>query len=151
MQDTVKIRIRHGSSLSLGRVKWFVSDKQLDCIYIVRHVLAVIGIDNLKLLSIACDHYNGHVDIEKAMQEAGNPNEPCAGVPAGFICGILRSMGSEYGSTFHSKGDAGTDFLGDTDVYVELGDDIPEELDACLKSRSQAHVPTRSVRTAVQI
>ena len=105
------------------------------CVYIGRHVLAAIGLDNLKLLSMACDRYNGHVDIEQAMREAGTPNEPCARVPAGSICGILKSSTPEYGSTFHSRGDEGSDFLEETDVYVDLGEDTPEELDAAIEKQ----------------
>lgn len=135
VQATVRIRVRHGGSLSLANVKWFVADDELDCIYIGRHVLAAIGLDNCKLLAIACDRNNGYIDIEEAMREAGTLNEVCAGAAAGSICGILSTHRSEYGSTFHSQGDEGSDFLQDSDVYVDLGEDTPEKLDETLASQ----------------
>ena len=135
VQATVRRFIRHGSSPSLANVKWFVADDELECIYIGRHVLAAIGLDNRTLLAVAFDCNNGYIGIEKAMREAGKPNEACAGAPAGSICGILSANRSECRSTFHSQSDEGSDFLQDPDVYVDLGEDIPQELDEALATQ----------------
>ena len=110
VQATVRLRVRHGNSLSLANIKWFVSEDELECIYIGRDVLAALGLDNRKLLAIASDRNHGFVDVE-ALKELGQPNEACAGVAAGSIRIIMAACSDDFGSTLHEKGDDGPDAL----------------------------------------
>ena len=132
VQATVRLRVRHGNSLTLENIKWFVSEDELECIYIGRHVLAALGLDNRKLLAIASDRNHGFVDVKEALKELGQPNEACAGVAARSIGSIMAAGSDDSGSTLHEKGDDGPDALENTDVYVDLGEDDPVELETAL-------------------
>ena len=134
IQATIRLRIRHGSALSIGNIKWFVADDELDCVYIGRHVLSAIGLSNKKLLAIACDRYKGYVDIAEELGKAGKQNSACASAANGSIRSLLREN-EGFGSSYHGTGDMSSDGLGDTDVYVDLGKDTPEELSTALKKQ----------------
>ena len=52
-----------------------------------------------------------------------------APLPGGHksIKGILRDRGLDFGSTFHNEGGTNEDHLENGNVYVDLGEDSPEE------------------------
>ena len=43
-------------------VKWFFADVDVGYVYIGRHVLAALGLNNCKLLAAAADRLNGVAD-----------------------------------------------------------------------------------------
>lgn len=48
---------------------------------------------------------------------------------------MLQKRNVEYGSTFHRHGCTEEDKLEDSDIYVDLGEDTPEELKAAFAAR----------------
>jgi len=85
-------------------------------VFVARHVLAALGLNNRVLLSAAADRHGGVVDIPALLRKDGHAD--------------TSSTGGR--STFHSEGGAEEDFLEDKDVYVDLGEDSPEELEEAL-------------------
>eukprot|EP00171_Calliarthron_tuberculosum_P002686 IDg2686t1 len=121
----------HGEKLILRNTKWLVSDNELGNAYIGRHLLSALGIDNRVLLAAARDRLGGIVNVPELLKKAGYSDDPCA-TRNGSIQSILRERGLDWGSTYHSHGGAEYDTLDESGVYVDLGEDTPEELDEAL-------------------
>jgi len=127
----VMLRIRHGTNLMLRGIRWLVSDEEVQYVFVARHVLAALGLNNRVLLSAAADRHGGVVDIPALLRKDGHADTSSTGGRES-IHSILCARGLGYGSTFHSEGGAEEDFLEDKDVYVDLGEDSPEELEEAL-------------------
>lgn len=82
IQADVCLRIRDGSHLILRRIKWLVTKEELQHIFLSRHVLSALGLDNRVLLAAAADRRNGVMDIPSALADIGRPNSACANMDA---------------------------------------------------------------------
>ena len=123
VQLDVSLRIRHGTKLILRGVEWGVSDQKTEFPILGRHVLQAIGCDNKSMLSTACDKNDGIINIPDALAQDAKSRD------GGLIAALLEdAMG-----TYHSHGGEEADALDDSDVYIDLGDDPEEELDAALE------------------
>lgn len=94
-------------------------------------MLTAIGLDTRKLPQIARDKHNVFIDVDEALRTVGQPNRPGANGTTNSICGVLLSY-AVHGSTFHSYGNEGPDFLEDTNVYIDLGKDSEDEVEEAL-------------------
>ncbi|PXF44743.1 hypothetical protein BWQ96_05502 [Gracilariopsis chorda] len=130
--SNVMLRIRHGRKMMMPGMEWLVSDGDTKYAIIRREVLSAIGLDNRTLMAAACDRHDGVLNIpkllEKAQADAQTPIE-------GSIHSILQSRAFEHGSTYHSTGGAEEDMLEESDVYVGLGEDPKEDLEAALDGK----------------
>ena len=133
MQADIMIRIRHGTNLMLRGIKWLISDAEVDKVFIGRHVLSAVGLNYRTLLSAACDRFEGLVDVPQALRNDNAEDGPCANTGSNIaIHSILQDREFQEGSTYHRHGGYEYDALDDSDVYVDLGDETPEELETAL-------------------
>jgi len=128
---SVMLNIRHGTTLCLRRMDWMVSDKPVAHAIISRHVLWALGLDNRVLLAAASDRFDGQVDIPDLMESQSRSH-----VQAGTIQSLLRGRDFAFGSTYHSQGETGDD-LDESGIYIDLGEDDPEDLTKALSGRVQ--------------
>ena len=126
----VHLRIRHGTRLLLRNVTWLVSERAMPHVILGREVLTALGLDNRKLIAVACDNNDGTVDVAALMAQQRNGNaigEEAAA--SSTVCSILEDPTAGSGSMFHSQGADESDGLDDSDVYINLGEDEPGEVD----------------------
>ena len=127
---SVLLNIRHGTHLCLRRMEWMISDQQIEHAIISRHVLSALGLDNRLLLAAASDRFNGEVDVPDLISNSSeNPR-----TKAGTIQSLLKNRDFGFGSTFHSQGE-GKDDLDHSEIYIDLGEDVPEDLTNALTER----------------
>lgn len=100
--------------------------------YIGRRLLAALGIGSQKLMNIARDKYGGSVNTEDL--ERIRSNGLYEKKDAWSIHAIQGRSAADYGSTFHSSCGEENDYLEDDNIYIDLGDDDPSELEAALKN-----------------
>ena len=133
------LRVRYGTNLSLRGVEWLVSDRPVGHALISRHVLCALGLDNRVLLAAATERFKGCVDVPELLERQTKNDSALRKTPRntnnGSICSLLQKRNVEYGSTFHSHGGTEEDKLEDSDIYVDLGEDTPEELKAAFAAR----------------
>ena len=128
---SVMVRVRHGTIMVRRNITWMVSDTDLDYDIIGRFVLKAIGLDNRALLAAACDRYNGVLDIPSMLEhhrQEDNSTEKS-------VFSLLRERAMASSSTFHSQGGFEDDYLEDSNVYIDLGDDPLDDLRAALALR----------------
>lgn len=70
------IRIHHGTNLILRDMKWLVSDDEVQYVFVARHVLDAIGLNNRVLLAAATDRHGGIFDITDLLRKDGHADEP---------------------------------------------------------------------------
>lgn len=100
-----------------------MSDTDTEFVVIGRYVLQAIGCDNRAILATACDKNNGVINVPQAM---------AADRAARASKGTIAALVSE--GIFHSdEGGEEVDALDDSSVYIDIGDDPPEERDAALE------------------
>jgi len=123
----VLLRVRHGTQLLLRGLKWLVAKNELGHVFLARHVLSALGLNNRVLLAAAADKYKGVVDIPDVLAKDGKGNTSCATIDENIgIHSILSDSSFEHGSTFHSSGDES--FTEDSDIYIDIGEDSEEDL-----------------------
>lgn len=99
---TVKLQIRHVSTMMLRGISRLVSDRSVNDVIIGRNVLRLLGLDNHSLMAAAADRLNGESDVGENADNARH----------GEIRSLLTKRGD--GKTFHSCGeqdDEGTESL----------------------------------------
>ena len=124
----VQLRIRHGTNLLLRNVEWHVSDSELAHVIIGRTVLEAIGCDNRALLAAASDNSGGVVDAKKAIDERAREKR-------GTINAVLDT--DSPSDLFHSHGGTEDDKIPEEKIYMELGENTPEELNEKLEESIQ--------------
>lgn len=129
----VELRIRHGEKLILRGVKWLVPDNNIAHVYLGRHVLRALGLDNRVLLAAARDRLGTVIEVPQLLRDSGASDTAYAHDPKS-ICNILQSRNFEWGSSFHSSPSDEEPHI-DDDIYVDIGEDTAEELQAALRSR----------------
>eukprot|EP00171_Calliarthron_tuberculosum_P022868 IDg22868t1 len=117
----VNLRIRHGTELVMRGMVWVVSDNDADCALIGRPVLEALGINTRQLLEAASDQNNGIIDVKKILQnheqKSENANNPTS------LASLLRD------GVFHRDGGTESDFLEESNVYINIGEDSAEDLE----------------------
>lgn len=131
IKASILLRIRHGTNLSLRNVEWLISDKPVGRAIISRHVLRALGLDNRVLLAAASDRFKGAVDVPDILEAQDNIDT----AQGGSIHSLLEQHSFEFGSTFHHQRGTEEDSLEDSDIYIDLGEDSPDKLKACLAER----------------
>lgn len=112
-------------------MKQTTSVRDSDHVLIGREVLPSIGLDNKMLMAAACDRQNGVTNIPEML--ARLPKEETKGPVASSIHSLLQ-LRDAFG-TFHSQGGPEKDSMGDSDVYVDIGEEPVEDPEAALESR----------------
>lgn len=137
----VTLRIRHGSKILLREVWWTVVELDIECIILGRDDFAALGKDNKILMQAAADRLDvvAHMPTLRAtkfnemsgIQAVDLAEEPEA-QKGSRVAAVLD------GPAFHSEGGAEFDALEDSDVYIELGEDDPKELQKALQESAAA-------------
>ena len=130
----VELRIRHGTKLRLRNVEWLVSDGELAHVVIGRPVLEAIGCDNRALLAAASDRAGGVVDAREAMRERVREKGH------GTVAAVLKETGE---GLFHHQGGAEEDCIPDDEIFLELTEDTPQELDDMLEKAVERAIANR--------
>lgn len=135
VKANLTLNVRHASSLLMRGMEWMISDRPVQHVTISRHVLQRIGLDNRKLLAAACDRYKGIINVPELLSAKRSTDGSDEGQTSPEAIYSLLQQDFELGSTFHS--DAGTedDKLADSNVYIDIGEDSEEDLDAALADR----------------
>lgn len=124
--------VRHGTKLLLRNKRWLVSDEEVGHVYIARHVLDVLGVNNRVLLAAVADRAGSVIDVTEALQSASQSDAPCREYPVG-IESMLKYFEYGYGSTYLSEGGVEEDCLKESNVYVDRGEyktmELEKELD----------------------
>ena len=121
-----QLRIRHGTKLMLRDVEWLIPEEETECTILGRPVLQAIGCDNRALLSAACDKHSGVINVPEALRKYQED-------PSNKHNGTVAAMFSMQSGVHHSEGGLdGHDMLDDSDIYIDLGEDDPNELSAAL-------------------
>ena len=123
----VLLRIRHGTQLLLRNVVWHVSQGELAHVIIGRSVLEAIGCDNQALLAAASDKAGGVLDARMAIRERAREK-------TGTINAVVDA---DSPGLFHRQGGVEEDLIPEGKVYMELGEDTPEELTEALDNSIQ--------------
>lgn len=132
IQADCMLRVRHSPGLMLRKAKWLVSEDEVEYVYLGRHVLAAMGLDNQELMTAARDRLGSEVDVPGILKDKGYEDNACANPKTPSIHSMLQQRERALCSTFHSEGCAEVDCLEESDVYVDLGDDPEEDLTAAL-------------------
>ena len=122
----IKLHVRHGSSLTLRNVTWYVALKPLQQQLLGRKCLEALGMDAKQILTAACERHCGNVDISELVDE-DNPNNSYGSVKKlGNSCGFFHSTGPE------------ADYESSEDLpLLELGIDTSQEIDTALNMMVQ--------------
>ena len=83
IQADCTIRVRHSPDLMLHKEKWFVSVEEVEYVYLGRHVLASLGLDNQELMTAARSRLGREFDVPRLLKDKGyednasaNPKNP---------------------------------------------------------------------------
>lgn len=113
-----------------------MSDEEIHHVFIARHVSTALGPDNNVLLSAVPDRFAGVMDIQAVLRKEGCAGNSCSETsPA--IYAILHERGLDCGTSFHGATDADEDCAHDYDIYVDLGQENPEDLQNCIAEMVQ--------------
>lgn len=110
----VELRIRHGTSLTLRNVTFYVATKHVPDPLLRRPLLVALGVDAKELLAAASDKYSGSVDAEEILQDIE--------YATGSIAHVVNTSG-----LYHSQGAVMED-ADDDSPYIELGLDTDTEI-----------------------
>ena len=111
----IQLKIRHGSSLTIRNVIFYVSTKSASDPLLSKGLLKALGLDAKEALLTACDKYEGSVDA----------SELCT--VEEYATGSIARLLSENG-VFHSDHGAADYEQEDDSSYLELGEDTEEEI-----------------------
>jgi hypothetical protein len=64
---TTSLHIRHGSTLTIRNVSWYVAKQQVPEALLGRPILEALGLNTKELLAAACDRFNGVADAEQLL------------------------------------------------------------------------------------
>jgi len=119
---TVDMHIRHGSSLALRNVKWYVTKKPISEPLLGRPTLEALGLDVKATLLAACERFDGEVDVSKLLQARE--------YPAGTVARVL------YDGVFHSdRGCQEVEKDLEEDFFLDMGEDSDGEVEAAIQAR----------------
>ena len=133
----IELRVRHGAKLLIRGVEWKVSDEDMAFVVIGNRLLKAMGIDNDVLISAVMDRHDGVIDAQAVLSRS---SEELAGEANAITSGVIHSLVStrfQQTGTFHSERGMEQDMLEDSDVYIDLGEDSPKDLDSALEARVQ--------------
>lgn len=123
----VQLRVRHGTRLILRNVDWFVSEQSITNCLLGRPLLDAIGCSNRTMIQAACDKHDGEINVADIMDET----TPEVGTDdAEMSIAALLS-----GDIFHSAGGVEDDGMDDEDIYIDMGEDPPFEIEKELEKR----------------
>ena len=109
-------------------MEWLVSEQETE------YVLRALGLDNEELLAAVCDRHDGVVCVPELIEKL-KEDESIQNSDSGEVKSLINAMTKHFGTTFHSDCGTEEDMMEDSDVYVDLGEDSPEELDMALSER----------------
>lgn len=117
---TVELIVRHGKSLTLRNLPWYVTSQKMEEPLLGRPVLEALGLDTKKLLAAACDRLHGVFDMGGVIDE-----EPqvCTKIARVMFQGVFYSDGSI----------AGEDKIFDVDDFLDIGVDTEQQIKEALK------------------
>lgn len=121
----IHLRIRHGVKLILRGIEWKVSNEPAEFVVIGPELLQAIGCDNKAMLLAACDKNDGVINVPKALSADAETRS----LPSGTVASLL----SERDGISHSQDGAEEDDLDESGVYIDIGEDPQEDLDAALE------------------
>ena len=133
-RTTIYIQVRHGSDLVLRGVEWLVGEQETEYVLLGEPVLRALGLDNEELLAAVCDRHDGVVYVPELLEKL-KEDKNIQNSDSGEVKSLINAMTKNSGTTFHSDCGTEEDMLEDSDVYVDLGEDSPEELDMALSER----------------
>ena len=133
-RTTIYIQVRHGSDLVLRGVEWLVSEQETEYVLLGEPVLRALGLDNEELLAAVCDRHGGVVCVPELIEKL-KEDKNIQNSDSGEVKSLINAMTKTFGTTFHSDCGTEEDMLEDSDVYVDVGEDSPEELGMALSER----------------
>ncbi|CAN8068085.1 unnamed protein product [Agarophyton chilense] len=105
MQANVRLGIHHGANFMLCGIKWLICEDISDFVYIDRHVMSSLGLNNQEILAAACGRLQGEVEVPSSLTKDGNQDDALANrLSQPALHGMLRGRGYDLGSTYHSFG-----------------------------------------------
>lgn len=117
----VELRIRHRTTLFFRNVEWAISKQPAQHVLIGRPLLEALGLDTKTILEAASDRHNGIVNVPDILL---TQIEPQKGTLAKFI---------REGIYHHQHADDG--YVSDEDIYIDLGEDMPGEVELALQKK----------------
>ena len=143
------LRVRHYPGIMLRESKWLVGEDEVECVYLGRHVLkndmsskpiaaiAAMGLDTKELMTAARDRLGSEVDVPVILKEKGYEDKASANPKKNSIHSILLQRDQTLCGTYQSEGYAEMDFVAESDVCVDLGDDPEEDWVGSIDDRTQ--------------
>ena len=130
----VLLHIRHGTMLALRIVQWLICNEDADYVISGETVLRALGLDSRRLPEAAADRHGSSIDVseltEKTLEEDKSQNRG-----AGTVQSLMETVRAQTGCTYHCDGAAEEDHLERGDMYVDLGEDLAEELQTEISKR----------------
>lgn len=111
------LRITHGPNLTLQNIAWKASKETLPTPILGRRLLESLGCDNRVMLMAPRDKYGSDINVKERLIRDGNKGE---------TSGKTAALFGE--SAFHIRGAIEDDGLELDGIYVDFGDDAPEEI-----------------------
>lgn len=118
---TTELVIRHGKTLTLRHVPWYVTAQEMTEPLLGRPILKALGLGTKEMLAAACDRLNGYVDIDAMMTKQKKVDFKVARV---LMSGIFHSD-----SAVTDKVGAGND-----DDLLEIGIDSEADIKSALSN-----------------
>lgn len=107
-----ELHIRHGSALTLRRVRWLVTDQTVGELLLGRPVLKKLGLNTRDILAAAAEKHSGVVDLYDVLYSKPEPKGKVSRILEGF---------------YHSHGGADDADLDDKDGWLDLRPEDPAE------------------------
>lgn len=134
VRATVLLKIRHGTNLFIRWLDWMINEKPIPNAILSRRILATLEIHNRLLLAAASDRFNGLVDMPPLTAASSGYAQPEGQRSAGTIQSLLQDRYFALGSSFHIQCES-KDNVDDCVIYVDLGEDNPDNLECALQDR----------------
>lgn len=126
----VFLRIRRDANLIIPKIEWKVSTEAKSILIIERRVLESLGCDNRKMVMAARTKYDADINVRNGNEED--------------VAGITATL---FGlSVFHNAEVMEDDGLDGNDLYLDFGDDAPDQIDEELGDRISRSTHEDSVR-----
>ena len=116
-----RLHVRHAVGIMLRNCTWMVATQDVKEPLLGRHVLESLGLDIKQVLQAACDKFNGEVDMAKLL--------PADEAITGSVARICNE-GIFHG---HAASEEDASLSEDNSLFVSIGDDTPEEIDAAFR------------------
>ena len=133
-RTAIYIQVRHGSDLVLRRVEWLVREQETEYVLLGEPVPRALGRDNEELLAAVCDRHDGVVCVPELIEKL-KEDKNIQNSDSGELKSLINAMTKNFRTTFYSDCGTEEEMLEDSDVYVDLGEDSPDDLDMALSER----------------